>query len=48
MVYFQYLLSITKTEKLTKNEMKKFPQAQMELKDYKNFILPAPFILGRC
>lgn len=47
MLYFQYLLSITKTEKLTKNKMKKFPQAQMELKDYKDSILPAPFTLGR-
>lgn len=47
MIYFQYLRSIIKTEKITKNKMKKISQAQMGFMDYKDSILPAPFILGR-
>lgn len=46
-MYVQYLPSIIKTEKLTKNKMKKNPQAQIELIDYKDSELPRPFTLSR-
>lgn len=46
MIYFQYLLIIMNSEKLTEKRMKKIPQAQMEIKDYKDSILPARFTLG--